>query len=275
MAKNGLGEMTIIPPRMHQEARALIHKDKVKQLKAYGKMKPTEQQELVEETRNLGAAFLAHGSSGLAIGQHLTNVQKLLTPYNAFYKFLATFHLSQKTAYRYLNGFTNAEKAFPESVLKAAMARGLKIYSDDKTRPLGNYTEAVKILPPPRGNPDAERANLYIDQLESTRKERKKRLNKRHGKGASKREEADAVALDPNVVLKQAYRTFAVLVKRLSSNGRTRRAWLDKLVGLQMTELGIASAIQFEPSAIPEDFRAKRGRPTLVKEGEEKEAATA
>lgn len=253
---------SILPPQARQDARSLVPKGNVESLKFYKVMKAKDQELLKEETRELGAAILTHGASGLAIGEHLARINLLLTPYNGFYRYLKTFGMSERNAYRYINGYNNAKQHWPDNVLKAAITRGLKIVSDSDKRPLGKFTESVRVLPPPR-NPDPAQANKYLNELVAHTKERRSRIAKKHGKDAAKKADVEIIIADPEVLLKVSYRQLAINLKRLPHNARSKRSWVDKYVGMMLTELGISHA-SFNAVAIPEDFRATRGRPKLV-----------
>lgn len=225
------------------------------ELKAVWKDMPTDKANYVQaEIRQLAAARMAHAQSGLALGQHLKNIYDTCEPYSgAFMRICKSFSFSWRTAYRYMETWNNAQKTFPELVLKAAMARGLKVLSYNNEEPLGKYTRAVKRLPPPK-NPSPAEAHEYVVKLETLQKELRD-----DNKAA-----LDAAPADKEELLRQSYRTARNAIHALK--GRAKRSYLDALVGMLLTEAGIASMTSFEPEAIPEDFRRGPGRPRTAAE---------
>lgn len=257
--------VTILPPNK-QETSLLAPKVQLQSQRFFRKLSPKDQEALVERDRELTAARVVHGMSGLAIGQFLHEVNELLTPYNAYYKYLRSKNIPPKTSYRYIRGYENAVNHFPEPVLRVAVARNLRIVSDDERKPLGEYTEAFRSLGAPPKDP--ERAVKYVDDMQTYVKERRARL-KRTGKSPKSVAEL-AVIEDPKEALKYAYRSLSIYIKKLPA-GTRKMNWLDHLVGMLLTDMGVSSR-SFEAAAVPEDFRAKRGRPRLVRE--EGEAAS-
>src|SRR5262249_14455151 len=148
-----LQTVTILPPSK-QETGLLAPKQTLQSLKFFKKLKESEQEKLLEKDRELTAARVVHGMSGLAIGQFLHEVNEMLTPYNAYYKYLRSKNIAPKTSYRYINGFVNASQHFTEPVLRVAVARNLKIVSDNEKKPLGEYTEAFRSLGTPPRDPE-------------------------------------------------------------------------------------------------------------------------
>lgn len=215
------------------------------------KLNTGEQNVVLQEGRKLAAAMLQHGNSRLSIGEHLTNLQNILEPHNLFGKFLRNFHFSKRTAYRYIAGFKHAKARLSENVLKAAMVRGVNIIGESEIRPLGIYTDAVAKLPPPKDATEIQ-ANTWLDQIERVRKE---------DKSASAQLYAMPVPQDAGTLLKECYRFVSLRYKRLPTNSKTRSAFVRSLVGMLLSELGVNGQQTFAPTAVPEDFKAQRGRP--------------
>jgi hypothetical protein len=261
MASKKKNAITILGPTTLAEAGRFVPSTVFQEFSFFSEMKAREQEALVSEGKLLAQAMIAHGASRLEIGQRLANIQETLNPYSgAFARFLKTFHFTGRTGYRYIEGYQNAVGTLSEPIVKAAMARGMSIMGNS-AKPLGKYSEAAKLLPPPK-NPDAAEATRWLDQLEQTRQERRKKLIE-----SGKKETVDAeesVQHDPQTLLQQTYRMFKNSWRVLPSRGRRR--FLDGLVGMFLTEAGIGSAATFEPQAIPEEFRQGRGRPRLVRE---------
>jgi hypothetical protein len=235
------------------EVQALVPPDAYTTLAWWDKLNDDEQHVVVDEGRMLAKAMLDHGRSRLAIGQHLTRLQGVLEPHNLFGRFLKTCHFSKRTAYRYIKGFQNAQAMLSEPVLKVALAKGVNIIGDTEFKPLGVYTDAVKKLPVPKEATE-EQATTYIEQLENVRKSLKP-----SGEMFTMPEPQD-----PQTLLKECYRFVSLRYKRLPQNSKTRSAWVRHLVGLILSDLGVSGQQTFAPQAVPEDFKALRGRPTTV-----------
>ena len=232
---------------------SLVPPESLNTLKWWEKLNQQEQATVMQEGQALAKAMLDHGRSRLAIGEHLTKLQAVLEPHNLFGRFLKNFHFSVRTAYRYIKGYQNAQGRLPEPVLKVAMARGVNIIGDTEFKPLGIYTDAVQKLPVPAVVND-EQARVYLDQLEEVRKQLKPT-----GAMFTMPEPQD-----PNTLLKECYRFVSLRYKRLPSNSKTRAAWVRSLVGMLLSELGVSGQQTFAPQAVPEEFRALRGRPVAT-----------
>lgn len=232
------------------EVSGIVRADAFNSLSWYKKLNNDEQGAVLTEGQQLGQSLLQFGRSRLAVGEHLTKLSKILEPHKAFEKFLKHFHFSKRTAYRYIRGFENAKARLPETVLRAAMARGVQIVGESETRPLGVYTEAVAALPLPKGATEAQ-AITYLDRLEAVRKQTKS--------------EATGIPMlimgDPSTLMKEALRFVTVRYKRLPPTKRTREAWAKQLIGMLLAEFGTREEQTFAPVPVPEMFQVHRGRP--------------
>jgi hypothetical protein len=269
--------------RAHESALMLVGSDakeidqivpisRFQALPFWEKLNTNQKANLQEEGTNLAAAMMMHGASGLAIGEHLFNVNQMLKPINgAWSRFVKDWQFkNERTAYRYVQRYKNAKNHLPQNVLKAAMGRNISIYGDKEERPLGAYTEAVKILPPPR-NPDIEAANRYLDQLEETRKMNNDAQKKFGNKDGEVRVlAAPATSKNKEMWTMHVYRMFRSRFRRLPSSKTSdaRTAFVKTVIGMILTEAGVSGG-NFGAIAIPEEFRAERGRPR------ESQAATA
>ena len=128
-----------------------------------------ERDEVIREAEALARQLYVSGKSRLAIGQHLEAIRKRLEPHNLFSRFLRYFGFNRTIAYRRIAEYQNSMKNLPEVVVRVAMARNINILGESKERPLGIYTDAVKVLPPPP-EPTEDEATVYLDQLEKLRK---------------------------------------------------------------------------------------------------------
>lgn len=215
------------------------------------KLSNDEQKSVISEGQQLAQSLLHYGQSRVAIGEHLTSLRNVLEPHKLFERFLKNFHFSKRTAYRYIAGYENAKSRLPQSILNAAMARGVQIIGDNNTKPLGIYTAAAERLHPPKEATEVQ-ANTYLDQLEQVRKQVRSE--------APVNLQALPVG-DPTTLAKECLRFVTTRYKRLPQNKRTREAWARQLVGMMLSEFGIGTAQTFAPQLVPDNFRVQRGRP--------------
>lgn len=235
------------------DVKSIVPTASFTELSWWGKLNQEEQSVVLSEGQQLASALLQFGYSRMAIGEHLSRLQGVLEPHNLFTRFLKNFHFSKRTAYRYIAGFQNAKQRLPETVLKAAMARGVNIIGDSEIKPLGVYTDAVAKLPPP-SNASEVQANTWLDQIEQVRKDTR-------ASGETMNVLAVPVPQDPQTLLKECYRFISMRYKRLPNNSKTKANFVRSLIGMILAELGVSGQQTFAPVAIPEEFRVGRGRP--------------
>lgn len=252
-----------------RETKQLIDSDRFEELRYWHKLTEREQEIVKGESQQLAQAMMIHGGSKLSMGYHFLRLKQVLEPKRCFQKHIKELtRFPLRTVLRYIASYQNAAERLPESIIKAAMARGMNILGESDERPLGVYTDAVQIMPPPR-NPDAESAVRYLDQIEQFKKDRQVKLREKNAKGEKKHVDLMAKAGDPDELLFKSYRSVNVFFRRLPNNVRSRRAFVEKLVGMLLTDLGVANPQSFDPTAIPEGFKAVRGRPVEKKTGTE------
>jgi hypothetical protein len=217
-----------------------------------GDLDAKEKHAVVRETQALVEAMVNFGRSRLAVGEHLYNIREILKPNRTFMKYLATFNtFSPRTADRMINGYLNAQGHAPEQILLAAMSRGMDLIGSAEDRPLGRYTEAAKVLPPPRTT-DPVKINNYLDRLQEKKREFYVR-------------EENTLSL--NEALQECFRFLDSRIQRLPNNHKTRASFCEKIVGMIMTDLGVSQPRQFSPVAFESSWKAKRpGRPPKIKE---------
>lgn len=230
-------------------------------LSGWERLESHDQKAVQAETKALAEALIGFGFSKLSVGEHLTKIREVLEPKRMFISFLRRFNFSQRTAYRYIQGYENARQRLPEPVLKAAMARGYNVIGHTDDKPLGAYTDAIKRLPPPRTQ-DPAKISVYLDEVEEARRRSGQRRAKRE-----KQAETEMV-YDSDVLLKECYRFIDSRFKRLPHTKKVRSAWVERLIGMVLTDLGSSTAQSFSPVAVPQDFRAVRGRPRLHRDDE-------
>lgn len=241
--KLSIAEPTLVPVNAYTE------------LKGWDALTPEEQNAVKTEGEQLAVALLNHGRSKLAIGEHLLKIKAVLEPKKMFVRFLKTYHFTVKTAYRYMNGFTNAQSQLPEPVLQAAMARGYNMLGESNDRPLGIYTEAVKQLPPPETQ-SPEQVNTWLDSVEAVRK-------KTRGTRTVAINEV-SVPQDTETLLKETFRFIDSRINKVPARERTKFA--QDVISYTMTLAGMTKPRSFAPAEIPQGFKAERGRPRLVQQ---------
>lgn len=245
--------MTIVK---HEIEPTLVPITTFTSLSWWNKLSEQEQLTVKTEGEQLATELLNHGRSRLAIGEHLSKLQAILEPHNLFGKFLKTYHFNSRTAYRYIRGYENASKMLPESVVKVAMVRGFNIFGESEEKPLGIFTEAAKQLPPPQ-NATEKQAEVWLDSVDKVRKQVR-------GQGVSPStglQEVMAVPQDPETLLKETYRFFENRYKKLPNNSKVRANWVRSLIGMALSTLGVSGQQSFTPIAVPEGYKAERGRP--------------
>lgn len=255
--------ITIISPGdAAAEVSKFVPRQAFEQFSFWEQLKEREQNKLVEEGQHIGTALVAHGASGLAIGQHLISVKALLEPYSgAFSRVCQGFRFTPRMAYRYIKAYENASQRLPEAALHAVMARGMNIFGHTDSKPLGKYTDAFRMLGAPTST-TPDKVNEWAMQLEQTRKEIVKAKNKRRAEGHAKPEEViEEIKRTPEFRLRRNFRNIKNDLRRIPS--KKRRDWLESLFGMVMTQAGITSKTSFSPEAIPEDFLQGRGRPSI------------
>lgn len=202
-------------------------------LTGWDKLETTEQSTVSDETIKAARSLADIGKSKLSAGEHLAAVEAILKPRRIFTQYLNTvFHLSRATAYRYINLYKAAKTVLPAPVLEAAMMR-----SDDRLN-----LALIKSGPKPPRTTNVVKINEYLDNLQ-----RGPRLVSAE---ASK---------TPEDVKKAMFHASSLLLRKVS--GRQKASILHSVVGMLLTEIGVSNPMSFDPVAVPDTFRATRGRP--------------
>jgi hypothetical protein len=226
--------------------------EKAATLRGWDKLNPQEQTSVIAEGQKLAQSLLRFGQARLQVGEHLTALQQILEPHNLFGRFLDTFFdMSARTAYRYISGYKNAAHILPQPVLKVAMARNVNIIGDTEEKPLGVFTSAAAVLPPPTGAVSEAQANAYIDALEQ-------RVTAERSQRATGT--ATLPAEDPEMLKREMVQFAKRRFDRLPTNKRTRDKWARETLALLATVWG-QSAMTVSPATVPESFIVHRGRP--------------
>lgn len=231
------------------------------------KLSVDEQREVKDKGFALASEFMSLGTSRIKAGELLSELKGILTPHNAYQKFLKNyFHMTVRTADRWVLGYRNASKRLPEPVIRAAVARGFNLIGDSEDKPFGVYTAAIKKLPPPKQATE-KNANEYLDQLDQVRKQVREKA------AASGGMEILAPS-DPDVLLKECFKYIMNRFGRLSTRGKARQTFLTSLVGMVINKAGVTHQA-FDAVAIPDEYLTGRGRPAKEKPAEAQQEATA
>lgn len=236
-----------------QQNSNLMRRSLLSALPGWSDLDQKTQTILETETQALGAALSNVVTSRLAAGEHLARVQAELAPRRLFFKYLKLVNLKRSWANNQIQAARNAKDSglLPELALKVAAARNMPMMGIDPKLPLGVYTSIVKRNPPPKTE-DTHKLNLWLDEVEELRKRRERN------------EIPYAKSEDPEVLLKACYRFINVRMRKLPRNSKTRRAFVDKLFGYVLADLGISSDVSFSPQARPQDFEPIVGRPKII-----------
>ena len=221
-------------------------------LPGWEKLERKKQTVVEREVKLLSEDLKGYGRSRLAIGERLCNIKEQV-PKGMFVRFLDTVNLKRSWAYNQMTAYNNATKWLPKPVVDVAMSRNMQMLGISEDKPLGVYTDVVRRLPPPKTE-DPIKINNWLDSLEESRKKSLLRSNRA----------VEIIEEDSDVLLKQSYRFVSGRLKKLSNRGRARRAFLENLFGMLLSEIGISQGQTFEPQAVPDDFKPVVGRPSLL-----------
>jgi len=203
----------------------------------WGVLTASEQRTVLIETQALTEEMVKYGMSRLAIGERLLNLRDILEPKRKFVNFLNTqCRFSRATAYRYINTYLSIKDRVPEVVLRTAIARGFDI------------TDAalVEKMPPPKTH-DRKKIVRYLEKIEECRRE--------------ERSMAAEPEYDPDLLMREALNFVSMRFGRLPLNKQARGEWLEQLVGMLLSDLGMREEQSFVPIPVPEAFRVVRSRP--------------
>lgn len=250
------------------ETGQFVSAESFSELRFWKELETKERNAVLRDGQELIRAIEIHGTSKLAIGEHLLNIQTTLLPHHgAWRNFLRSFRykFSQATAFRYITAYKNLRDRLPMMVVRAAIVRNMGIVGYDDKKPLGVYTSAVKALPPPK-NPSPAAADRYLDQLQEKLTQQRTVTGRKAAKAeaAQDAEAFDAIRNDPTFMQKHSFRIVKNNLMKLPS--RQRRKWLISLVGMLLTEINSAADLTASPIDVPEGFNQGKGRPKLVRD---------
>lgn len=210
-------------------------------IKGWDKLDHKAQTMLMTETTALKGAAEGFFRSGLSVGEHLTKVKEILEPRRMFSRYLRSYNFNRARAYTLVENYKLATSRYSETTVRIAAERNIKINSEA-------FTIVAKQYPEPKNADERQRAAWLVKTKELVARREANEIP-RHNSG------------DPEHLLRVTYRYASLRFKKLPKNSKTRRAWVEGLIGMMLTDLGVGSALTFEPRAIPDDFRAVVGRP--------------
>lgn len=232
------------------QVTGIIRAETLQTIRGWEKLSGDEKSSVILESQKLGRTLLLHNQSRLAIGEHLLALHTILEPHRMFQSYLKNFHFSERTAYRHMKSFENSKTILPANIMKAAMVRNVQILGESTDAPLGIYTAAAAVLPPP-ADATEKQANEYLDELEVVRKTKQKSAA-----------QALVPRYDSNVLMKECLRFVSSRYARLPNRRATREVWVQKFFGMCLSEFGMSAQTALAPLTVPEQFQApKRGRP--------------
>jgi len=194
----------------------------------WSKLEAFEQDKVRQETLKLEEARGLESKSKLGQGEHLAKLQSILLPKKMFLSYIGeVFGMSRPTAYRYIDLYNAAQSKLPAPILEMAIRNGTKINA-----------QILKANPPPKTE-DRSAIKKYLDNLSPMRVE---------------------VAKSPDQLLKECVNFVSTRWSQLPNNHKTRTAFVQALVGMLLGKFGIASTQTFAPMAVPDTFKAQRGR---------------
>lgn len=217
----------------------------------WGELSRSEQNNVLRETLELGATLISWGEIKHKVGQHLANVQEVLSPHGKFDAYLRVWqrilNRSRRSLYRDIESYEKST-AFPEAIAKAAAIKNF---------PVEKLKTVSKMLPAPKSVKSEADALAYIDKAAQ------------YSKDNPQIHEMD-VAVRPKVdeeeLAKEALVVFKNCLAKLPN--RKKQGWAEHVIGMQLTLLGLSSSKAFSPEAVPPEYVRGRGRPPKAIEGE-------
>lgn len=198
----------------------------------WGKLEPLEQTKLTVEIQAFERAADAFEMSTLEVGEHLDNINRVLSPKRQFNKWLLWWLEGRKKAksrswaYQAMKEYQELRSSTPKLVLEIAKERGTKLNA-----------QALVHNPPPKTNNRSEIIH-YLDSQKLTRVE---------------------VVKSSDTLLRECVNFVSTRWGQLPRNSaKTKNAFIHDLIGMLLGKFGIASPQTFSPVAAPDTF--KRGR---------------
>lgn len=220
----------------------------LRKLDFWGELSASEQRTILVETQGaqLGVAKIRQGHIDFA--RHMTNLHPVLRKSKRWVKYCSQMGLNYRTVRRHIEGYQMALKTAHPNIIDVAATRGTNMFSPsaDPTKPLGDFTEALKALPPPK-DPDPKAAVKYVEAAEAYVQKHPPR--RRRG---VRRVETARRWLDAFQTARNAYKSI--------SDTRARRVQALRFIRVLMGEFGLAAG-RVEPETVPAEYLRRPGRP--------------
>jgi hypothetical protein len=128
---------------------------------------PVIQEQVKSFDLKLREAMKSFADATLRMGEALHGIQSILEPRDAFTAYLKSLPgLSRATAYRYIGYYTGLKEKLPELLVERIVTAGLPM-QPTKDKPFGRYSKVMKKTPLPKGILTAERADAWINDLQT------------------------------------------------------------------------------------------------------------
>jgi hypothetical protein len=204
-------------------------------------LQATERQTVLKNMKEI-----AGSSNPLYIGKRIGELQVVLAPYGYFSKAISALGMVMRTAYGYMYGYRNAAAQLPAGAVQAMIDRKLIINASRNRDSLGEWTEAVALVPPPATGSAA----TYSRWVEEMMSKKKKRLTG---------QQANRIRKEPDEALLDCYRFIERMGKRLPPQPGTRERFARHLIRLTMKHFDLKPE-KFTPAEIPASFAPARNR---------------
>lgn len=190
------------------------------------------------EVRLLLKELQANEVSELQTGMNLIAARAILEKDGLMTAFLKQLPYTMRTAFRRIKTYEKAMAMWPAAVVKAAIAKRLRVLGWADDRPMGFYEN---VEPPPSNlNPRQIEDYLAAAELEA------------------RRSLFNVKVVSPSEALKDCFRATEKATRTMTK--AERKAFLIELVGLQMTLCEVNGSHKFDSESIPSDFwPASRG----------------
>lgn len=208
-------------------------------LRGWSKLEKSKQQIVRHANQAALEAFHQEKESRLEVGKNLLEIREILKPRNMWIAYLKEcFDMSQASGYRYIEEYVEARKQLPKPVLEIVARRAYR--PAQIKRIVENFHHQKPMT-------DPIKIGRYLDKLERT---------------PAPVVEPEIV-YNPDTILRECVNFISNRFERLPRSMRTKIARV--FIGMIMTKFGFGAVQSFEPEAIPETFRAVRGRPTKTR----------
>lgn len=204
-------------------------------------VEPAVREKMLGITNGLREAFTSVRVGFLKIGALLSEAEMIMKPRGMWVQYLNSWpNFKQAQAYRYINGYLIAQKAYPPAVLDVILSTGMDLIGT-KDRPYGKYTDVVKKLPPPK-DADAGKALAWCNKVEAAY--------------ASSRKKENKGAVNTQDLLKDAF--LSITKKYHQVPEKKQLQWVRSLFAYTIGYLGMKQDETISPLDPPANFLKKK-----------------